>query len=293
MWIDMFPMDLMMPGEPVNIAVRKPLEYELRVVIWNTEDVLPDETNALTGESSSDIFIKGWLEGNREDMQETDVHYRSLDGSGMFNWRFVFPFQFHKAEEKIVTFKRATLLAVDLTEDKHKPLIYLQVWDADLFSSDDFIGDAILNLLKLPCPTKMAKQCRLDMMGPKHPTASLFKIKKCKGWWPMQVNPDDDDDPNPILAGKVEAEFELLLKEAAEADPAGKKREEPHPLEKPNRPNDSFFQVMGPLTMLRYLIWEPYKFVLLKLLVVAMLMMVLILFLYSMPGYTIKKIMGA
>ena len=69
MWIDMFPMDLTMPGEPVNIAVRKPLEYELRVVIWNTEDVLPDETNALTGESSSDIFIKGWLEGNREDIQ--------------------------------------------------------------------------------------------------------------------------------------------------------------------------------------------------------------------------------
>lgn len=72
----MFPMDLTMPGPPVNIEVRKPVEYELRIVVWNTEDVLPDETNIITGESSSDQFIKGWLEGNREDMQETDVHYR-------------------------------------------------------------------------------------------------------------------------------------------------------------------------------------------------------------------------
>ena len=76
MWIDMFPMDLTMPGPPVEVECRKPVEYELRVIIWNTEDVLPDETNIITGEASSDQFIKGWLEGNREDMQETDVHYR-------------------------------------------------------------------------------------------------------------------------------------------------------------------------------------------------------------------------
>ena len=59
----------------------------------------------------------------------------------MFNWRFIFPFKFHKAEEKIVTHKKASLFSVDLTEEKHKPLLYLQVWDADLFSSDDFIGE--------------------------------------------------------------------------------------------------------------------------------------------------------
>lgn len=56
--------------------MRKPTEYELRVTIWNTSDVLADETDLITGEASSDQFIKGWVEGNREDMQETDVHYR-------------------------------------------------------------------------------------------------------------------------------------------------------------------------------------------------------------------------
>lgn len=76
MFIDMFPMDLTMPGEPVNVEVRKPTEYELRVTIWNTSDVLADEVDMITGEASSDQFIKAWVEGNREDMQETDVHYR-------------------------------------------------------------------------------------------------------------------------------------------------------------------------------------------------------------------------
>ena len=56
--------------------MRKPTEYELRVTIWNTSDVLADETDLITGEASSDQFIKGWVEGNREDIQETDVHYR-------------------------------------------------------------------------------------------------------------------------------------------------------------------------------------------------------------------------
>lgn len=71
--------------------------------------------------------------------------FRSYDGSGMFNWRFLFPFKYHKAEEKIVTHKKANLFAVDLTEEKHKPLLFLQVWDADLFSSDDFIGKVVVD----------------------------------------------------------------------------------------------------------------------------------------------------
>ena len=36
-----------------------------------------------------------------------------------------------------------------------------------------------------------------------------------------------------MLQGKVEAEIELLTKEGAEEAPAGKRREEPQPLEKP------------------------------------------------------------
>lgn len=50
--------------------------YELRCIIWNTDEVTLDDTNVLTGERSSDIFVKGYIKGVGEDDQQTDVHYR-------------------------------------------------------------------------------------------------------------------------------------------------------------------------------------------------------------------------
>uniref|UniRef100_UPI003AADEC2C fer-1-like protein 6 n=1 Tax=Centroberyx gerrardi TaxID=166262 RepID=UPI003AADEC2C len=99
MWVDMFPMDLPHPGPSVDISPRKPKGYELRIIIWNTEDVILEDSNFLTGQQSSDIYVKGWLKGFEDDRQETDVHYNSLTGEGNFNWRFVFPFSYLPAEK--------------------------------------------------------------------------------------------------------------------------------------------------------------------------------------------------
>ncbi len=44
------------------------------------------------------IHIHSWLRG-QDDTQKTDVHYRSMDGEGNFNWRFVFPFEYLPAEQ--------------------------------------------------------------------------------------------------------------------------------------------------------------------------------------------------
>lgn len=57
MWIDMFPTKLGEPGPPVDVSPRKPNEYELRVIVWNTEDVVLQETS-ITGEKMSDIYVK-------------------------------------------------------------------------------------------------------------------------------------------------------------------------------------------------------------------------------------------
>ena len=48
--------------------------YQLRIVIWNTKDVILEE-ESITGEKMSDIYVKGWIQGIDE-QQETDVHYR-------------------------------------------------------------------------------------------------------------------------------------------------------------------------------------------------------------------------
>lgn len=60
MWIDIFPCRDAPAPPPVDITPRKPISYELRVVIWNTEDVILDEDDFFTGERKSDIFVKGF-----------------------------------------------------------------------------------------------------------------------------------------------------------------------------------------------------------------------------------------
>lgn len=49
--------------------------YELRCIIWNTDDVILEDDAFFTGEKMSDIYVKGWIKG-QEDMQSTDIHYR-------------------------------------------------------------------------------------------------------------------------------------------------------------------------------------------------------------------------
>ncbi|XP_052775587.1 otoferlin-like isoform X2 [Mya arenaria] len=291
MWVDMFPMDMPAPPPAVDISPRKPKSYELRCIIWNTDDVVLEDDAFFTGEKMSDIYVKGWIKG-QEDMQSTDIHYRSLTGEGNFNWRFIFPFDYLVAEEKIVISRKETLFSWDETETKIPARLNLQVWDADHFSADDFLGALTLDLNRFPRGAKSSKLCTLNMLknDGSVPQMSLFKQKRVKGWWPFAVKNEQTDELE--LTGKVEAELHLYSAEEAEKHPAGQGRNEPDPLEKPNRPDSSFMWFLNPLKSLRYILWYNYKWMIIKVLVVILLAAILVLFFYSMPGYSAKKLMG-
>ncbi|ENN71005.1 hypothetical protein D910_06872 [Dendroctonus ponderosae] len=95
------------------------------------------------------------------------------------------------------------------------------------------------------------------------------------------------------LTGKVEAEIHLLTKEEADKVPVGLGRNEPDPLEKPNRPDSSFMWFMNPIKSIRYILWHNYKWTILKLLIIIFVAIIILLFFYSIPGYTVKRMLGA
>lgn len=98
MWIEIFDPKKTIP-EPVDITPIPPRLYELRVIIWNAKDVILSEKN-IFGAKMSDIYVKGWLE-SVDDAQFTDVHFRSLNGEGNFNWRMIFHLKFSIAEDMV------------------------------------------------------------------------------------------------------------------------------------------------------------------------------------------------
>lgn len=60
-----------------------------------------------------------------------------------------------------------------------------------------------------------------------------------------------------------------------------------------SRPDTSLMWFLSPLKSIRYFIWHNYRWLILKVLGLTLLLLMLGLFLYSIPGYLVKKILGA
>ncbi|XP_010021877.1 PREDICTED: LOW QUALITY PROTEIN: fer-1-like protein 4, partial [Nestor notabilis] len=324
MWIDMFPNDVPAPP-PVNIKPRLPVSYELRVIIWNTDDVILDDVNPITGEPSSDIYVKSWIKGLDHDKQETDVHFNSLTGEGNFNWRFIFRFNYLPTEKEITYKKKDSVFSLEESEFREPAVLVLQVWDYDRISANDFLGSIELKLHDMVRAAKSSEHCTIKMAKENAtPRFSIFRNKRMRGWWPFvklkdqedeereerekkqkkkkkkwssSVKPEDLEFTDPsgnkyLLTGKVEAEFQLLTVEEAEKNPVGLGRKEPEPLEKPDRPKTSFNWFVNPMKTFVFFIWKRYKKYIIVLLIVALLTIFLVLLIYTMPGYISEKIIS-
>ncbi|KAH1173050.1 hypothetical protein KIL84_016889 [Mauremys mutica] len=60
-----------------------------------------------------------------------------------------------------------------------------------------------------------------------------------------------------------------------------------------SRPDTSFIWFLNPLKSIKYLICTRYKWLIVKIVLALLLLIMVGLFLYSMPGYMVKKLLGA
>ncbi|XP_072773289.1 fer-1-like protein 4 [Taeniopygia guttata] len=270
MWIDMFPNNVPAPP-PVNIKPRLPVSYELRVIIWNTDNVILDDVNPVTGEPSSNIYVKSYLPA-----------------------------------EKITYKKKDSIFSMEESEFQEPAVLVLQVCDYECSSIKLKMHDMVWAAKSSEhCTLKMAKENatpRFSIFRNKDQEDDKreereYKKKKKKTKWSSSVKPEDmefiDSSGNKyFLMGKVEAEFQLLTVEEADKSPVGLGRKGPEPLEKPNWPKTTFSWFVNPMKTFVFFIWKRYKRYIIVLFVVSVLTIFLVLLVYTMPGYISEKIIN-
>lgn len=96
-----------------------------------------------------------------------------------------------------------------------------------------------------------------------------------------------------LLKGKVEMTLEVLNEREADERPAGKGRSEPNmnpKLDPPNRPETSFLWFTNPCKTMRFIVWRRFKWVIIGLLLLLILLLFVAVLLYSLPNYLSMKI---
>lgn len=104
-----------------DITEKPPEEFEVRICVFNAVEI-----PMMDWEGTSDVYFRGFFD-SKEEVQETDTHFRNQDGKPDFQYRLVFRIKLPRKDFKFS----------------------LQAFDRDFFKGGDMIGEASINLKQL------------------------------------------------------------------------------------------------------------------------------------------------
>lgn len=142
MFVDIFPMDYGLVPPPIVIRPRDPENYQLRIALFNVCGAIPVKRSF--GIPTSDLYVKVYINGSQK-AQKSDVHFRSTDGCGEFNWRFVINVAYNPWERKIINYSKKRLFK-KASESMMDPLVIIQLWDKNKFRKDEMLGQMVMDI---------------------------------------------------------------------------------------------------------------------------------------------------
>ena len=205
LWVDIFNKSNSINISPWQISPEPKEKIELRLIIWETE-----EMKMMDVEDTSDVYITVFFD--KKEKQSTDVHYRCQTGNATFNWRIVMQLDVPRINNRLT----------------------MHCYDKDIFSKDDFISGAILDLsdlIKIPQQLDAPIALNMDFID------SLGNDEKRK-YTNLEFLDNEDDKilnkfwiqcyDNNQKSGRILCSLELLPLWKAEINKVGKGRKEPN-----------------------------------------------------------------
>ena len=212
MWLEIFESSEKSTHIPWKIDPQPICELEVRFIVWETEDM-----ELMDVEGTSDIYVIGYIE--QKELQKTDIHYRCQTGNASFNWRMLLP------------------LKIPI----QKPVLTLQVYDKDIFSSDDYMCGATIDLksiINIPTNLEMPVSLNKELydglsLEQKKPLGDIEFLSKEDDeeqikFWVQCYKGKKEAAGQGEKSGRVMCSLEILPKNLADLDKVGKGRDNPN-----------------------------------------------------------------
>ena len=205
LWVEIFDKKDSINMTPWQILPEPVSKLELRLVIWETEDM-----RMMDVEDTSDVYVTAFIDPKKK--QSTDVHYRCQSGNASFNWRIVFELEVPSLNNRLT----------------------LHCYDKDIFSKDDYISGAIIDLTDI---MKIPKNLDVPISLTKEYAESVSPEEKKKYGSIEFLADGEDKEKNKFWvqcyqknkqSGRILCSLEILPLWVAELNKVGKGRKEPN-----------------------------------------------------------------